>query len=74
MITGKLYFVNKDGEREFVSDLHEDGKSWDDIYKEDLKKRNPHFESYYTRCWLDKDDEFWIDYGSHTEFYVVVKG
>lgn len=56
-----------------MSDLLEDGKSWDDIYKEDLKKRYPHFESHCTRYWLDKNDEFWIDYGSHTEFYVVAK-
>lgn len=73
MITGKLYFVDSNNGRHFVSDLLEDGESWDDIYKEDLKKRNPEFKSYYTRCWLDKNDEFWIDFGSHTGFYVVVK-
>lgn len=73
MITGKLYFVNADNEREFVSDLHEDGENWNDIIDRDLKTRRPGFITYYQRYWLDDNDNIWIDYGSHTEFYIVEK-
>lgn len=73
MITGKLYFVNADNEREFVSDLHEDGENWNDIVDRDLKTRMPNFKSYYVRCWFDDDYNCWIDFGSHTEFYVIEK-
>ena len=38
---------------------------------QDLKKRRPKFISYYKRCWEDNDGNYWIDYGSHSEFYIL---
>lgn len=67
----KMYFQHSDGvlelikEVEFIEDFH-----MRDIL-DDLHKRNPNFKSYYQREWLDDDGNFWIDVGSHTEFYVI---
>lgn len=71
MISGKLYFVDKNGKREFIQDLTTDGVEITDIVDKDLKNRRPKFMSYYKRMWLDDDDNLWVDFGSHTEFYVV---
>lgn len=70
---GKIYFVNANDEREFVSDVFDNGKVLNDILDKDLKSRRPDFKSYYKRCWLDENDDLWIDFGSHTEFYVISK-
>ena len=37
----------------------------------DLKRRAPHYKSYYQRVWTDDNGWTWIDVGSHTEFYIV---
>ena len=71
MISGKLYFVDKKGKREFIKDLPTDGVEMIDIIDEDLKNRRPKFMSYYKRMWFDDDNDLWVDFGSHTEFYVV---
>lgn len=41
------------------------------LIKEDLKTRKPDFTSHYYRIWWDDHDRFWIDFGSHTEFYIA---
>ena len=37
----------------------------------DLAKRKPDFNSIYKRVWWDEFFRLWIDFGSHTEFYIV---
>ena len=41
------------------------------VMREDLKIRRPEFNSWYQRCWWDDHERFWIDFGSHTEFYIA---
>jgi hypothetical protein len=31
-------------------------------------------KSYYQRSWFDEDGSIWIDFGSHTEFFVLRDG
>jgi len=66
----KLYFVNFNGEYEFVCDIAEGdlfiSKALDDLYK-----RYPKFQSYYQRYHEDDEGSIWIDYGSHSQFYVL---
>lgn len=65
-----LYFLDTDDNEILVEE---------DISKEqavslalnDLKKRVPKAKSYYQRCWEDDHGRFWIDYGSHTCFYIM---
>ena len=40
---------------------------------EDLKTRKPGYVSFYQRTWWDNYFRYWIDYGSHTEFYILQK-
>ena len=37
----------------------------------DLYNRYPDFKNYYQRTWWDNFHRYWIDYGSHTEFYIL---
>ena len=37
----------------------------------DLYNRCPTFKNYYQRVWWDEFHRMWIDYGSHTEFYLL---
>ena len=32
---------------------------------------NMDFKSYYTRCWIDKKGNKWMDVGSHTELFLL---
>ena len=32
------------------------------------------YKSYYQRSWFDEDGSIWIDFGSHTEFFVLRDG
>lgn len=69
----KLYFSNNKDEKELVSPnviTTEEGLK---LAVDDLKTRRPGFISYYQRYWLDDNDDIWIDYGSHTEFYVLTR-
>lgn len=66
-----LYFLNADSEEILVKEYVGPGADGmlDDAM-EDLKERKPKFISYYQRCWWDNHNRFWIDFGSHTEFYI----
>ena len=66
-----LYFLNADSEEILVKEYVGPGADGmlDDAM-EDLKERKPEFISYYQRCWWDNHNRFWIDFGSHTEFYI----
>ena len=59
----KLYFVNFNGEYEFVCDIAEG-----DIF---ISKALVEFQSYYQRYHEDDEGSIWIDYGSHSQFYVL---
>lgn len=66
-----LYFLNADNEEILVKEAI--SQNADDMLAEalnDLKKRKPEVKSLYQRCWWDDHNRFWIDFGSHTEFYI----
>lgn len=66
-----LYFLNADNEEILVKENvgpGADGMS--DAALEDLKERKPDFNSHYQRYWWDDHNRFWIDFGSHIEFYI----
>ena len=69
-----LYFKYADGSevlvRKEIPSLEEAFKA---VYK-DLSNRRPNFHSYYNRYWENDDGDYWIDYGSHSEFYIAKKG
>lgn len=69
----KLYFSNNKDEKELVSPNVMTTEEGLRLAVEDLKTRRPGFISYYQRYWLDDNDDIWIDYGSHTEFYVLTR-
>jgi hypothetical protein len=66
-----LYFLNANSEEILVKENV--GPGADGMLAEaltDLKDRDPEFKSFYQRCWWDDHQRFWIDFGSHTEFYI----
>ena len=71
----KLYFQypNRNGgtSREFVCSF-DDKEEAVMLAVRDLHKRCPEFKSYYQRFW-EQDGEMWIDFGSWSEFYIVVE-
>ena len=65
-----LYFLDKENKQHLVvRDVSEE----DAIPKMliDLYNRYPNFKNYYQRVWWDEFHRMWIDYGSHTEFYIL---
>ena len=67
-----LYFLNNDAEEILVKENV--GPGADDILAdalEDLKVRYPDYAILDPRCWWDEYKRFWIDYGSHSEFYLA---
>ena len=66
-----LYFENYKGERELVMKGLTTFQGVLTAVSNDLKKRKPNFVSYYKRYWEDDINNLWIDYGSHSEFYIV---
>ena len=65
-----LYFVDKyDNQHLVAKDVGET-----DVMARmpiDLYNRYPNFKNYYNRTWWDEFHRLWIDYGSHTEFYIL---
>ena len=65
-----LYFLDNEDKQHLVAvDVSEE----DAIPKMliDLYNRYPEFKNYYQRTWWDEFHRYWIDYGSHTEFYIL---
>lgn len=65
-----LYFRSRGKDKLVKKGLKNDVGAITKYVVEDLKKRKPNFQSFYQRAWYDDDDNLWIDYGSHTEFYI----
>lgn len=66
-----LYFLNADNEEILVKeDVKPGTDSMSDVMMEDLKERKPEMRTRYQRMWFDDHNRFWIDFGSHTEFYI----
>ncbi len=64
-----LYFLDGDNNQHLVAtDVREE--SIGKIIELDLVTRKPDFKSFYTRQWWDDFFRMWIDFGSHTEFYL----
>lgn len=63
----KLYFKNSKGKEKLIAEPTTHNELWSKIneYLDEID-----FESYYTRI-MGNDTEFTIDYGSHTEFFIV---
>ena len=68
----KLYFINNEDKLEPIQEVNP-GENIGEIIRADLRTRRPDFTSYYMRMWYDDNNDIWIDYGSHTEFYIVKK-
>ncbi len=65
---GDLYFERSNGKRALLAenvDLNGASKA----LKKFLDDHN--FKSYYTRMW-QHENELWMDFGSHTQFMVLV--
>lgn len=66
-----LYFLNADNEEILVKEnVKAKAEDIRDAAMHDLETRMPDFNSFYQRCWWDDHRRFWIDFGSHTEFYI----
>lgn len=63
----KLYFKNSKGKEKLIAEPTTRNELWSKV-SEYLDVIG--FKSYYTRI-LGNDTEFTIDYGSHTEFFIV---
>ncbi len=71
-----LYFLDSDCKEHEIGpvSLVEGELASESVYgliKEDLKTRKPDFTSHYYRMWWDDHGRFWVDFGSHTEFYIA---
>ena len=65
-----LYFLDKEDKQHLVAtDVEEDNAI--DLAIDDLSRRYPELKSYYQRTWWDSFHRYWIDYGSHSEFYLL---
>ena len=67
-----LYFLDNDGKQHLVAENVAEENAGD-IVEQDLAERRPGMKSFYQRMWWDQYFRKWIDYGSHTEFYILQK-
>lgn len=67
-----LYFLDKECNQHLVAENVEEQDVSQKVIA-DLAVRYPKFVSYYQRTWWDEYFRYWIDYGSHTEFYILQK-
>lgn len=65
---GDFYFERSNGERILLAE-NVDRKAANVVMKQFLDDHN--FQSYYTRVW-EEGNELWMDFGSHTQFMVLV--
>lgn len=65
---GDFYFERSNGKRVLLAE-NVDQKAAGVVMKQFLDGHN--FKSYYTRVW-EENDELWMDFGSHTQFMVLV--
>lgn len=65
---GDLYFERSNGERVLLAE-NVDLNGASKVLKKFLDDHN--FKSYYTRMW-QHENELWMDFGSHTQFMVLV--
>lgn len=67
----RLIFLDAYDKRTIVAENIASVESGFNLMYEDLKIRKPDFKSYYTRCSYLPNNVIWIDFGSHTEFYIL---
>lgn len=65
---GDFYFEHSNGERSLLA-KNVDLKAANVVMKQFLDDHK--YKSYYTRMW-QKENELWMDIGSHTQFFVLV--
>ena len=65
---GDFYFKRSNGERILLAENVDQDAAWTVMnqFLDDHK-----YKSYYVRSW-ERDNELWMDVGSHTEFFVLV--
>ena len=66
----KLYFRSRTGRYIFIKEIPSTDVAVHEAL-EDLKTRAPHFVSYYQRTWTDNKNQYWIDVGDWSSFYVA---
>lgn len=67
----RLIFLDKLEKKNLVAENVETKEIGFNLMYEDLKTRKPNFKSYYTNCSYLLTGDIWIDFGSHTEFYIL---
>lgn len=65
-----LYFLDKD-DKQYLVAMEVAAENAVELAIGDLGRRYPDFKTYYQRVWWDEFHRMWIDYGSHTEFYIL---
>lgn len=73
ILSGKLvnlYFSDRNGEESIVDVALKGDDAVSEAIDKDLKTRRPGFVSHYKRFWIDQKERLWVDYGSHSEFYI----
>ena len=65
---GDFYFRRSNGDRMLLAE-NIDRNSAFKVMSKFLADHN--YKSYYTRTW-EKDNELWMDVGSHTQFFIMV--
>lgn len=65
-----LWFIDASGKQHRVKGGSVARKDISNAILGDLKIRRPRFISYYQRYNEMENGDVWIDFGSHTEFYI----
>lgn len=65
---GDFYFERSNGERVLLAE-NVNRKAANVVMEQFLDDHN--FKRYYTRIW-EEGNELWMDFGSHTQFMVLV--
>ena len=70
----KVYFEDGNYNRTFIDNARDEEEAFRIVCQE-CKKRG--YKSCYMRSWdetsMDGSTEYWFDYGSHVNFFVVVE-
>lgn len=65
-----LYFLDSNRKWHLVRPYPIKRAEFSRVALKDLSERIPDFVSHYQRYWTDDREWTWMDFGSHTEFYV----
>lgn len=64
-------FVDKNGNRKLVKNYIPENKIYNEITRY-VKTIYPNFRIYYIRSWMNEQGEIVYDFGSYSEFFVLL--